>query len=279
VQNRTNPPHRYKIESLERGLLILEALGESPGASLMELVERLSVPKGTLFRHLQVLESHGYVIRDKASRRYTLGPRLIHLGFSARRQLNLADVALPFIELLRDRFNETVHLGVLDQGQVVHIQAAASRHPVKMVSAVGERTWVHISALGKVLLAWSDPDVLERTLVERGLPRFTDQTLTTRPELDADLMKVRERGYAIDDEESSHGLRCLAAPVRGADGRVVAALSLSSPADRLSLGDAHAIAPAVRETADGISAELGWRGEVSAPAHSRGAGLPLTEPS
>src|SRR4051794_955890 len=168
----------------------------------MELVERLSVPKGTLFRHLQVLEARGYVGRDEATRRYGLGPRLIHLGFSARRQLKLADVALPFIEVLRDRFNETVHVGVLDRGQVVHIQAAASRHAVKMVSAVGERTGVHISALGKALLAWAGPDVLERAVAEWGLPRLTDQTLTTRSDLEADLALVRERGYAIDDEES-----------------------------------------------------------------------------
>jgi DNA-binding IclR family transcriptional regulator len=261
VQN-SDSPQRYKIEALERGLLILEALGEAPGASLMELVERLSVPKGTLFRHLQVLEARGYVVRDEATRRYSLGPRLIHLGFSARRQLKLADVALPFIEVLRDRFNETVHVGVLDRGQVVHIQAAASRHAVKMVSAVGERTGVHISALGKALLAWAGPDVLERAVADWGLPRLTDQTLTTRSDLEADLALVRERGYAIDDEESARGLRCLAAPIRGADGNVLAAVSLSSPADRLSLGDAHAIAPVVRETAVGISAELGWRPEL-----------------
>src|SRR3954454_1994252 len=199
VQN-SDQPQRYRIEALERGLLILEALGEAPGASLMELVERLSVPKGTLFRHLQVLESRGYVVRDEGSRRYSLGPRLIHLGFSARRQLKLADVALPFVELLRDRFNETVHVGVLDRGQVVHIQAAASRHAVKMVSAVGERTGAHISALAKALLAWAGSDAVDRMIAEWGLPRFTEQTLITQPEFEADLARVRERGYSFDDE-------------------------------------------------------------------------------
>jgi IclR family transcriptional regulator, acetate operon repressor len=130
------------------------------------------------------------------------------------------------------------------------------------VSAVGERTWVHISALGKSLLAWGGPDVLDRAVAAWGLPRFTDQTLCTRPELEADLVLVRERGYSIDDEESARGLRCVGAPIHGADGSVIAAVSLSSPADRLSLGDAHALAPAVRETAGGIAAELGWRGEL-----------------
>src|SRR3954465_7507328 len=139
VQNSEHP-QRYKIEALERGLLILEALGESPGASLMELVERLSVPKGSLFSPLQRPRGPGYVVRDEGSRRYSLGPRLIHLGFSARRQLKLADVALPFVERLRDGFNETVPVGVRDGAQVVHTQAGGSRHAVKMVSAVGERT-------------------------------------------------------------------------------------------------------------------------------------------
>ena len=261
MQNSDQQPQRYKIEALERGLLILEALGESPGASLMELVDRLSVPKGSPFRHLQVLEARGYVVRDEASRRYTLGPRLIHLGFSARRHLKLADVALPFIELLRDRYNETVHIGVLDQGQVVHIQAAASRHAVKMVSAVGERTWVHISALGKSLLAWAEPDVLDEAVTRWGLPHFTDQTLTTRPELEADLVLVRERGYSLDDEESARGLRCIGAPIRGADGGVIAAVSLR--ARRIGCRWATRTRSRRRSgAAGGISAELGWRAEL-----------------
>jgi IclR family transcriptional regulator, KDG regulon repressor len=253
----------YRIGALERGLSILDALGESPGLSLMELASRLDVPKGSLFRQLRVLEASGYVVRAADTKRYWLGPRLIHLGYSARRQLKLADVAEPFMVALRDRFNESVHLGVLDQDEVVHVQATPSLHPVKMVAAVGERTWAHVSALGKVLLAWADPDLVEGVVLRKGLPRFTDQTLCTRAELEADLEQVRQRGYAIDDEESAVGLRCIAAPVRRGDGRLAAALSVSSPADRLSLGDAHAISGAIREAADSISEELGWRPDAS----------------
>jgi DNA-binding IclR family transcriptional regulator len=245
---RNHPEGGVTIGALERGLAILEALGESPDLQLVELAARLGAPKGSIHRHLAVLERLGYVVRAPDSKRYSLGPRLIHLGYSARGQLRLADLAEPLMTEVRDRFNESVHLGVID-----------SRHPVKMAAAVGERTQAHVSALGKVLLAWGPPSLLDTVIDSEGLPGYTGNTLTTRGQLAADLDLVRERGYAIDDEESALGLRCVAARIRRAGGDVIAALSLSSPAERLSAEQVHVIAPAICEAADSISKELGWR--------------------
>jgi DNA-binding IclR family transcriptional regulator len=256
---RNHPEGGVTIGALERGLAILEALGESPDLQLIELAARLGAPKGSIHRHLAVLERLGYVVRAPDSKRYSLGPRLIHLGYSARGQLRLADLAEPLMTEVRDRFNESVHLGVIDNGQVVHVQAVPSRHPVKMAAAVGERTQAHVSALGKVLLAWGPPSLLDTVIDSEGLPGYTGNTLTTRGQLAADLDLVRERGYAIDDEESALGLRCVAARIRRAGGDVIAALSLSSPAERLSAEQVHVIAPAICEAADSISKELGWR--------------------
>ena len=254
------------IAALDRGLSILEELADTPGLGLSEMAERLGVPKGSLHRHLAVLERHGYVTRSSDTKRYVLGARLIHLGYSARRELKLGSAAEPFMEALRDRFNETVHLGVFDDDQVTHVHAAVSRHPLKMDAAVGEPTPAHVSSLGKAFLAWGPPELLAGVIAHRGLPQFTNHTLATRAQLEAELERSRSRGFTLDDEESAIGLRCIGAPVWDADERVVAALSLSAPAQRLPLDAIDSVAPVVKDTADAISRELGWRGAEPAPA-------------
>jgi DNA-binding IclR family transcriptional regulator len=248
------------IAALDRGLSILEELAEAPGLALTELAERLGVPKGSIHRHLAVLERHGYVSRSPETKRYSLGPRLIHLGYSARGQLKLGTTAEPLMAELRDQFNETVHLAVFDGEQVTHVHAVVSRHPIKMDAAVGEPALAHVSALGKALLAWGPPGRVGEVVAHRGLPRFTEHTLVTQDQLEADLELSRERGFTLDNEESAVGLRCVGAPVWGASGDVVAALSLSAPAQRLPLEAISTVAPAVQETAKAISHELGWRG-------------------
>lgn len=248
------------IAALDRGLSILEELAEAPGLALTELAQRLAVPKGSIHRHLAVLERHGYVTRSPDTKRYSLGPRLIHLGYSARGQLKLGTTAEPLMVALRDRFNETVHLAVFDGDQVTHVHAVVSRHPLKMDAAVGEPALAHVSALGKALLAWGPPGRVDDVIAHRGLPGFTDYTLVTQDELEADLELSRERGFTLDNEESAVGLRCVGAPVWGASGDVVASLSLSAPAQRLPLDAIATVAPAVQETAKSISHELGWRG-------------------
>jgi IclR family acetate operon transcriptional repressor len=257
---RRNSGSGGTIAALERGLAILEVLAEEPGLALTEIADRCGVPKGSIYRHLTVLERHGYVTRSADTKRYVLGARLIGLGYSARRELRLGSVAQPFMEQLRDRFNETVHLGVFDDDQVMHVHAAVSRHPLKMDAAVGEPTLAHVSSLGKALLAWSGDELVDGVVAHRGLPRFTEHTLVTREQLEQDLARSRERGFTMDDQESAIGLRCIGAPVWGADGRVVAALSLSAPAQRLPTTAISEVAPAVTQTALSISRELGWRG-------------------
>jgi DNA-binding IclR family transcriptional regulator len=256
------------IAALDRGLSILEALAESPGLALTEIAARLDAPKGSIHRHLGVLERHGYVTRSPDTKRYALGPRLIHLGYSARRQLKLGTTAEPLMEALRDRFNETVHLAVFDDNQVTHVHAVVSRHPLKMDAAVGEPALAHVSALGKALMAWGPAGRVDDVIARRGLPRLTQHTLCTPEELESDLELSRDRGFTLDNEESAIGLRCVGAPVWGASGEVVAALSLSAPAQRLPLTAVDNVGPAVQETANAISHELGWRGRAPQTAIS-----------
>jgi DNA-binding IclR family transcriptional regulator len=257
------PDSAYKIGSLEKALRLLEAIAERPGSSLAELSRVLQAPRAGVFRHLKALESLGYVETRKGTKKYVLGPRLIYLGAAARNHMHLPEIAHPQMVVLRDEFNETVNLGVLAHSDVIHIDVVSSTHPVKMAVQVGERTYCHCSALGKVLLAWNEPDVVSRVIRERGLPPLTDRTIHTQLDLDTALADIRSHGFAVDDEESALGLRCVAAPVRDGSGCVVAALSLSSPADRLSLQDALRLAPRMIESANTTSRRLGWFGDSS----------------
>jgi IclR family acetate operon transcriptional repressor len=257
------PDSVYKIGSLEKALRLLEAIAERPGSSLAELSRALEAPRAGVFRHLKALESLGYVETTKGTKQYVLGPRLIYLGVAARNHMRLPEIAHPQMVALRDEFNETVNLGVLAHADVIHIDVVSSTHPVKMAVQVGELTYCHCSALGKILLAWSEPEVISRVIRERGLRALTDRTISSPADFDTALAGVRSCGFALDDEESAIGLRCVAAPVRDGSGCVAAALSLSSPADRLSLEDALRLAPRMIESADAISRRLGWFGDAA----------------
>jgi DNA-binding IclR family transcriptional regulator len=271
----------YRIGSLERAFSVLEAIADLGGATLAELAVETGAPKPSLLRHLRVLETAGYVTMNPELKRYALGARLIHLGYAARQQLGLVDVSAPLMRDLRDRFDETVHLGVLSHGDVLHVAVVPSRQPLKMATPVGEWTFAHVSALGKVLLAWGNGRVLGETLAARGLPRLTERTIVDPNALKRELDGIRSKGWAVDNEESALGLRCVAAPVRDASGHVTAALSVSAPATRLSQSDIRQVGPAVVRVASLISERLGYqpgaererrRGLVDAAEHELAVG-------
>lgn len=247
--------------ALERALQLLGAISDAGEISLAMLASELSIPKGSALRHLRTLERAGYVTMDGVSKRYSLGPALIHLGYAARHRLRVHEVALPGLRWLRDRCQETTHLGIRNSWDVVHVAVAPSSHPVKMAVPIGERTFLHDSALGKSLLAWDDSAELEELVAVRGLPRFTDRTITELGSFQRELAHVRQQGWSMDDEESANGLRCIAAPVRDESSRVVAAVSVSAPTSRLSRPAARQLAPIVVDVANGIASEMGWPGD------------------
>lgn len=244
---------------LIRGLRLIERLAETSEQSLSELADHLATPAPTVLRHLRVLEDEGYVWRDPASKRFSLAPRLVYLGMAAAENLQLPRVAAPVLNELRDEYNETAHVAVLSRHEVIHLAVAASRHPVKMATKVGERAWAHASALGKCLLAFESEESVRELFEEVGIPGFTEHTITDLDALVIALQEVRSAGFAIDNEEAAIGLRCVAAPVCDFSGHAIAALSLSCPADRLPLQRAIAIAPNLIEAANDLSARLGQR--------------------
>ncbi len=248
----------YRVQVLERVFEMLDALAAhqaEPG--LQELSQWVGLHRSTAHRLLTVLEGHRFVERTAAGK-YRLGSRLLELGTTVAGRLDVPGVARPFLERLVRETGETAHMGVLRQGEVVSITNVSSLRTLSAPSTVGRRSPVHSSSLGKCLLSGlSRPEVLQ--LVQScGLKRFTPNTITTAKGLMAELQRVRECGYAIDDEEYEEGLRCIGAPVRDHTARIIAAISVAGPATRLSDRHMPSLAASVIRAAVELSAALGF---------------------
>lgn len=259
----------YSVRAVVRAVHLLELLRASEGgATLNELAARSGLAKASVFRMVRTLEDLGLVERDGGTDDYRLGVRCLELGQAYLEQTDLRREALPVLEQLRDRFNETVHLGVLDDElRVVYLEKLESTHAVGiMMSRVGRTAPSHCTGLGKALLAWRDGDPAA-TLAERGrLHAYTANTIHTAEELRRELERIREAGYSLDLEEHEPGVRCVACPVAGPRGDVVAAISVAGPAQRLSEGALRGdLARHVQAAASGIGQRLGAARQESVP--------------
>jgi len=239
------------VQSVDRALDVLEALAAHGGeAGLSEIAATTGLPYGTIHRLLRTLLARGYV-RQESDRRYALGGALVRLGGAAENMV--ATWARPYLARMVELSGETANLAVLEGDFVVYVAQVPSPRRLRMFAEVGRRVPAHSTAVGKVLLA-DRPDaaaILERT----GMPRRTDRTITSVPEMLAELERVRERGYALDLGEEETGVHCLAVPVRDGQ-RVVAGMSVSGPADRMKALDLDELARGMRKIADAFGADV-----------------------
>ncbi|HYV01798.1 MAG TPA: IclR family transcriptional regulator [Actinomycetota bacterium] len=249
---------------MARALGILEELaGSTDELGVTELGRRLGVHKATASRLLATLAEHGLVERNPVSDRYRLGFGLVRLAAVVSAGLDLVRQARPVLEWLAQETGETVNLAVLDADQVIHLDQVSAAGPIVTVSWVGRRTPLHCTSNGKVLLAHL-PKRDRLRLLPRRLERLTPSTITDRELLLAQLLEVEVRGSAYTLEELEVGLNAVAAPIRDSTGAVVAAVSVSGPAYRLSRARIPEFARAVREAGDEISARLGSTPGVTA---------------
>lgn len=222
-----------------------------------ELARRAGLPKSTTSRLVRDLVQHGFLERKGAD--LHLGTRLFELGELASRHRNLRAIALPYMADLREATRQTVHLAVLDEVEVVYVEILRSRDAPSMPSRVGGRLLAHAAAVGKVLLAFSDEAVVE-VVCSRPLTRVGPRTITAPGHLRRELARIRGTGLAYESEESGPGVGCVASAVVGADGRPVAAISISGWSGRLNL---RRVGPAVRTAALAMGREL--RGPANPP--------------
>ena len=240
------------IQSLARGLEILDLLADAEqGMGIGEFANHLNVDKSSASRLLHTLASYGYAEQDADTRRFTLGPRVVTLSNRVLNRMPLRDHAHPFLRKLTHETGECSHLAILSQGKALYIDQVESPSILRVESEIGTMSPLHCTALGKVLLAFN------RHAQVDALPMFTPRTITDPEALKLHIEQVRRQGYASDVEEHVPGVRCIAAPVYGFNGRVVGAIGISGPAGRVSYEKLPALTETLISLADDLSRRLG----------------------
>lgn len=254
----------YRVQVLDRALAALEILaGRSSECSLAEICTTMKLHKSTVHRLMMVLEQHRLVDKNPDTGRYGLGLKLFELGSKAAGAVDFRRHAKPYLDRLQHELGETVFFCILDDGQVFYLEKIESQQSVRTACVVGSRAPVHCTAVGKAMLAELTEAEVNEIIRQWGLKAITVNTITTSSALKAELRAIRSRGYAIDNEEKEAGLRCVSAAVRGDSGKLLAALSVSGPAFRLTQERVPSIGKAVMQAASELSRELGYKPATS----------------
>jgi DNA-binding IclR family transcriptional regulator len=225
--------------------------------SLHDLWQKLSWDKATVLRLLVTLERRGYLLRDSATRQYTLGMKIAGLYASLTRNFDLQAVTRPHLEQVARETMETAHLAIAVGGDIVFIDRVGSRNPLSVTTQIGAREPMHCTALGKAILAFlGDAEVKE--MVRPPLKRYTRNTTTTLSRLRQVLRSAKTNGYAVDDGEFADGIRCVAAPILNDQGYPIAAVGISAPGFRLPRDKVQRYGALVRDAGLAISQRVGY---------------------
>ncbi len=247
------------VQVLDRSLTLLDLVASSDGAVLTELSDQSGMAPSTVHRLLSSLSGHGMVAHDAETGAWTIGLKAFEIGNAFLRFRKLGTISRPFLKQLMEHSGETANIGIEDVGDVVFISQVESHAPMRAFFRPGRRGPIHASGIGKAILStWLDGDI-ERLLSSRPLARFTEKTRDSLPKLLADLEIIRARGWSIDDEEHTLGMRCLAAPIFNEYGEAIAGISISGPAVRLPDATLAELGPIVQTAADGLTQAMGGR--------------------
>ncbi len=247
------------VQALERALNILELLGRSESElGVTEVAPAVGLPNGTAHRLLTTLSRRGYARQNPENRKYTLGIKAFSLATAARERLG--PLARPFLKELTEVSQESSNLAVMEKNSVVYIDQVPAPRMVRMFTEPGNRSPLHSTGTGKVLLAYQPGEIVDHVIGESGLSRFTPYTITDPKQLKNELERIRERGYAVDSEEMEEGVRCLATPIFAPDGRILAAMSVSGPAGRLDEARLEELIPHIKRIAERFAEDLGASG-------------------
>lgn len=247
------------IQSVARALQILKYIAaQGNSAGLTTISGDLGLCNSTTHGLLATLKTNGFVQQEEVNGKYSLGISLFELGQTVKQSMDVRKISLPYLKSLVKKYNETMHLGILEQHEIVYIEKVESPQSIRMLSQVGGRHPAHCTGIGKVLLAELSDNVLKDFFRERELLGFTQNTITNFNELLNHLAKIRVDGYALDEEEIEAGLRCVAVPLKDYKSCAVAALSMCIPVNRLAKHDFAAIIRDLKIAALEISRKLGY---------------------
>jgi DNA-binding IclR family transcriptional regulator len=245
------------VRAVERALDILLCFTmDRPTLSLTEIAEQVGMHKSTIHRLLATLESKRFITRDKTTGMYQLGFLFIELASIMLHDLDVQRWALPYLQRLSIQSGETVDLAILDNDHVVYLQVVESSQRVKIAAAVGEQLPVFCTATGKAFLAYL-PDDMVHVILAQGLTKYTDRTLVSLEDLYKNLHEIRERGFAISEQEYEKDINAVAAPIMDANSCPIAVIAIVGPSYRMSHDRMMELGQIIRGTADAIAREVG----------------------
>lgn len=249
----------YRVPMVDHTLRIFEAFHDrDTELSLKDVSARAGVGATSTFRILFTLTQSGYVVKNASTGRYRLGPKIREIAERSPRASNLVRAARPHMQQLNKTFNETVNLGIFQDGEIFYAEILESRQAFRMTASIGARIPVHCSAIGKAIAAFLPKESLERVLDNCPMTGLTSHTITSRSKLLKEFKKIRKQGYSTDDEETELGACCIACPIISTSQNVLGAISLSGPMHRIHVKQKLIIREMMRSTAL-VSQVLGER--------------------
>ncbi len=257
---REQHAEKNSIQVIERMISLLDVLAEHHEAvSLKVLAQSSGLHPSTAHRILAAMSTAGLIERQEVGS-YALGIRLLELGNIVKARINIRQVALPYMQQLHEAVGEAVNLGIRRADEIIYVERTSSgRSLIRVVYLVGGRAPLHLTSLGKLFLADDNAAEVRAYSKRTGLPGKTSHSLTTLEALEKELDIIRLKQVAYDREEAEIGLRCIAAPIRNDEARLVAGISVSAPSDRYNSDWMTAI----QATAEEISLALGYRAQKS----------------
>jgi len=258
----------YSVPAIERALSVLQCLGESKrGFSISEIGRRLKIPKSSAHLILTTLGRRGFLQRNTQTGRYHLGLQLVSLSRSALENLDLREEAKPFLRSLMQESGFTVHMAVLERDEAVIIEKVEAPGLVRLASWIGRRLDVNCTGVGKVLLAFFPEDELDHLLRTKEFARHNSRTIISKHALRRELKRVKQLGYALDNEEDEPGVRCIGAPVFDENGKAVAAISVAGTTSQIGIDRVSNLARQVKRAAGSISVRLGYLAQMASVTH------------
>lgn len=256
----TEKDKKYLLSSVYNTLEVLDLLSQHNELGVAEISKTMGIGKSSVFRMLYTLEKKDFVHKT-SNAKYKLSIKFAHYGSIVLDNLNVISLVNPYLKKLVEEHNETTHLGVLDDDlDVIFIAKESSTSTIQMTSRIGKKMPFYATATGKILLAYNLDVELEKKIRTHELIRFTDSTITKYDEFIRALKETKEKGYAMDLEESEYGLTCYAVPVMDINGKVVAGISMSGPTVRMDKNKENLL-DSLKKTSYEVSRALGYKEE------------------
>ncbi|MBY7142827.1 IclR family transcriptional regulator [Virgibacillus sp. NKC19-3] len=247
---------KYNVPALEKSIAILNLIAESQGEyTITEIHKKLAISKTTVFSIIKVLEEHDIVKKNEKGE-YKTGVKLYELGMSYISEVDIVKIARPYIENLMEETGYTVHLGVIDEGELLYVDKVEPNSFIRFSTYPGLRSEFHVTSLGKAIAAYLTEQELDDIIARKGLAIHTPHTITDVDEFKEALKEIRNVGHAIEDEEGEIGVRCIGVPVFN-ENNVVASVSIVGHSSMLSFQNAHELIERLKRVAQNISKELG----------------------